>query len=279
MRRLAICLLVGACEAEAPDGEVPVAADEPMVVLLRELAFEPIVDGVSGGFDLDGVTTVPGDGTGCGRPDLVSPDGAPGIDNALGSLLPLIASLGGEALQSLVQDAVLSGELLLLVELDGLDEVAEGECTTGRILRGADEPFLGTDGAILPNQTFGVNEAFPSAELSCAARQDDGSIRVDGVELRLPLQVFDETIDLTLVDGKMLLVPEGDVFTGMIGGGVSVAELAENIYGFDAIPEELETGVVAAAELSADLAPDEGGACTQISVTLAIEAVPAFLVE
>jgi hypothetical protein len=67
------------------------------------------------------------------------------------------------------------------------------------------------------------------------------------------------------------------VFTGMIGGGVSVAELAENIYGFDAIPEELETGVVAAVELSADLAPDDGGACTQISVTLAYEAVPAVL--
>ena len=91
--------------------------------------------------------------------------------------------------------------------------------------------------------------------------------------------MFDETIDLTLVDGRMLLVPDGDVFTGMIGGGVSVAELADNIFGFDAIPEELETGVVAAAELSADLAPDEGGACTQISVTLAYEAVPAFLVE
>ena len=90
--------------------------------------------------------------------------------------------------------------------------------------------------------------------------------------------MFDETIDLTLLDGRLILQPvEGGGWTGVVGGGVSVAELSANVLGFDAIPEELEQGVVSAVELTADLAPDESGDCQQLSVTIGFDAVPAFL--
>ena len=268
-------LLLGLLACQPTEGPAP--AEEPTVTLFSVVGFEPIIDGTSRGFDLDGAATSAGEPTGCGRPDFTTPDGVPGVDNAFGPLLPVIASLGGEALQSLVQNSVLSGELLLLVELDDLDATPVGTCTTGRIVRGDGLPFLGTDGQILPFQTFSVHPDFPSAELTCAEPQSDGSLLVDGVELRLPLQVFDETIDLTMTGGRMSLTPTDTGWSGLVGGGVSVDELAANVFGFDAIPEELETGVVAAARLAADLNPDDTGVCQHLSVTLAFDAVPAFL--
>ena len=281
---LAICLaaawsLTSGCTPEEVNADPEAPAADPTVALLSVIGFEPIVDGMSRGFNLDDAVTASASDPGCGRADLVAPDGTPGVDNAFGALLPLITSLGGEALQSLVQNAVLSGELLLLFELDDLEGTPTDSCTSGRVVRGLGQPFLGTDGAILPGQTFDVNELFPSAELSCVRPQADGSVIADGVVLRLPLQVFDEHIDLTLIDGRIQLQPTEGGWTGVIGGGVSIDELAENVFGLDAIPTELEDGVVQAVRLTADLAEDAGGVCQQLSVTLAVDAVPAYLFE
>jgi hypothetical protein len=272
-------VLLGGCKPEEVNADPEAPAADPTVALLSVIGFEPIVDGMSRGFNLDDAVTASVSDPGCGRADLVAPDGTPGVDNAFGALLPLITSLGGEALQSLVQNAVLSGELLLLFELDDLEGTPTDSCTSGRVVRGLGQPFLGTDGAILPGQTFDVNELFPSAELSCVRPQADGSVIADGVVLRLPLQVFDEHIDLTLIDGRIQLQPTEGGWTGVIGGGVSIDELAENVFGLDAIPTELEDGVVQAVRLTADLAEDAGGVCQQLSVTLAVDAVPAYLFE
>lgn len=251
---------------------------EPVVVVLSEIGFVGHeADGSSDGFDLDGSVTGLGDASGCGKTDLESPDGTQGIDNAFGGLLPLIASLGGEALQSLVQNAVLSGELLLIVELDPPASDDPAACGTGRVVRGAGLPAIGTQGGILPGQTFDVNADQPATELACVLRHEDGSVTADGVVIRLPLQVFDETIDLTMTNGRLQLSPTEAGWSGLIGGGVSVEELATNIYGFDAIPESLENGVVAAIELAADLDADADGTCEQVSVTLGVSAIPAFL--
>ncbi len=250
---------------------------EPAVVLLSEVGFEPDVGGISRGFDLDGAVTGPADGSGCGRVDLNTPEGDPGVDNAFGALLPIIATLGGEALQSLVQNAVLSGELLLIFELDALESTPVGECTTGRIVRGVGAPAIGTQGGILPGQTFDVSTVFPSAELGCVKKLEDGAVEAEGVELRLPLQVFDETIDLAMTNGRMRLEPTDAGWVGVIGGGVSVEAIAENVYGFDAIPASLEEGVVGAVRLNADLSPDDQGVCQEISVTLAVQGLSAFL--
>lgn len=272
-------LLLALAGCEAPDDDDTTAApagDVTTVALMSTLTFEPIVDGMSRGFNLDGLVTERGDG--CGSGDYVSPTGEEGIDNAFGGLIPLITSLGGEALQSLVQDAVTSGELLLIVEMDDVAGTPTGTCGTGRMVRGVGQPYLGSAGNILASQTFGVSTEIPGAELSCVRPMADGTIIAEGVQLRLPLNVFDETIDLTLLDGRLVLQPvEGGGWTGVVGGGVSVAELSANVLGFDAIPEELEQGVVSAVELTADLAPDESGDCQQLSVTIGFNAVPAFL--
>lgn len=272
-------LLVALAACTAPSDDDTTAAptgDVTTVALMSTLTFEPIVDGMSRGFNLDGLVTERGDG--CGSGDYVSPTGEDGIDNAFGGLIPLITSLGGEALQSLVQDAVTSGELLLIVEMDDVGGTPTGTCGTGRMVRGVGQPYLGAAGNVLANQTFGVSSEIAGTELSCVRPMADGTIIAEGVQLRLPLNVFDETIDLTLLDGRLILQPaEGGGWTGVVGGGVSVAELSANVLGFDAIPEELEQGVVSAVELTADLAPDASGDCQQLSVTIGFDAVPAFL--
>jgi hypothetical protein len=272
-----LALALACAPEDGTDPAPPAAPRVDTIALIRTIGFEGIVNGTSRGFDLDGAVTEFGDDSGCGKADFASPDGVGGIDNAFGPLLPLITSLGGEALQSLVQNAVTSGELLLVLEMHDLDTTPVGTCTSGRVMRGYGQPYLDTAGLILPGQTFDQHPLYAASDLTCVAKQEDGSILIDGVVLRLPLQVFDETIDLTLEGGRMRLTPGDGTWNGLIAGGVSVAELRDNVLGFDAIPEELENGVVGAVELNADLAPDAEGTCTQLSVTLAYEAVPAFL--
>lgn len=275
MRALLPALCI-ACATPAPEPEAEPGL--PQTLLLRRISFVEVQDGVSFGFDLDDHATALGDDVGCGRADATSPAGEPGVDNAFGPLVSLIANLGGEALQSLLQGAVTSGELLIALRV--APEPGPTGCHPGEVIRAEGAPMLGTDGAILAWQSFGPSTEIPATPLDCAVTGTDGALDVDGITLRLPLAVFDETIDLTLEGGRARLVPQEDGrWTGYLAGGISVAALRDNVLGFDAIPEALEQGTVAAIELAADLAPDDDGECTQISVTLAVEAVPMFLYE
>lgn len=266
--------LIGACKPEVVEAE-PTDVAEPNVVLARALSFASQTDGVSEGFDLDGAVTASGDATGCGIPDFASPDGRPGIDNAFASLLPIITATGGQALPDLVQNAVQSGELLLLFAVSPPD--ADG-CIPIEIARGGSAPMIGTNGLILPGQTFEVDRAQPSAQVLCAKRQEDGSVQGSGLTLRLPLHVFDETIDFSVTEGSVSLVENDDgTWHGVVSGGVSVAELSANVQGFDAVPSALIGAIEAALVQVADLKPDPLGSCQFMSATIVFEGVPAFL--
>lgn len=278
---LLLLVAAGACapaDDDSGDSDSDVPAEEPMVMLASRVGFIASTGSTSEGFDLDGRVSDGSAAADCGKSDLVAPDGTEGIDNAFGGLLPLIASLGGAALPDLVQNSVLSGELLILVEMSRYATAVPGECFPARVVRGAGLPALGTDGVILPYQTFEIDPEQDVSELPCMELQDDGSFVADGLSLRLKMNVFDESIDLTAADGRIRIEPTDDgAWKGLIGGAVSVAEITTNVLGFDAIPESLEQGVVSAVELNADLAPDPNGVCTQVSVTLDFDAVPAFL--
>lgn len=284
MRSILLLPLIVACaepdaSTDAVDSDPEVREPEATVVLMSQVGFVGAEGTESDGFDLDDVVTAGGDPTGCGKPDATATDGTPGIDNAFGSLLPIIASLGGAALPSLVQNEVLSGELLLILELDGVLDAPVDTCVPGRLVRGFGAPALSTDGVILPGQTFDTDPEESTSELSCVVRRADGSVEADDVSFRLRLNVFDESIDLSMLDGKVRMWPTEAGWSGMIGGGISVAEITTNVLGFDAIPESLELGVVSAVEINADLLPDPNGVCTRLSATLSFDAVPAFLFE
>lgn len=276
MRTLLLLALVGAtaCKPEPTDTVTP-DPEEPDVVLARALEFAGGADGISEGFDLDNAVTARGDNTGCGIQDYTSPDGTPGIDNAFASLMPVITATGGQALPDLVQNAVTSGELLLLFAM--APEDADG-CIPIEVARGGSAPMIGTNGLILPGQTFEVDRTQPSANVTCAHKQADGSVMGSGLTLRLPLHVFDETIDLSMTNGTVSLTDHGDgTWRGVVSGGVSTAEVNENVQGFDAVPSALVGAIGAALNQIADLAPDAGGTCQQMSTTIVFEGVPAFL--
>lgn len=276
MRHLMLLALIGATACKPDDVEPDDSAvTEPSVVAARTLAFAEQVDGVSEGFDLDGAVTARGDGTGCGQQDYLSPDGATGVDNAFGSLLPIISAAGGQALPDLVQNAVLSGELLLLFAMDPPD--TDG-CIPIQVSRGGSLPMIGTDGRILPGQTFEIDHSQPTADVACARLQDDGSVLGSGMVLRLPLHVFDETIDLSVTEGTVSMVANDDgTWHGVVSGAVSVAEVTANVEGFDAIPSALVSAVGTALNQFADLKPNDQGQCEYLSATIVFEGVPAFL--
>ncbi|MEZ4475240.1 MAG: hypothetical protein R3F60_31495 [bacterium] len=78
--------------------------------------------GVAPGFDLDGLDSDGLDGTGCRHPDFEGPDGAPGIDNQLATLMPILRATEARAIDGLLQESVNGGSILFLVQLDGLDD-------------------------------------------------------------------------------------------------------------------------------------------------------------
>lgn len=265
-------LLLAACETAEPEAD-PAGSS---VMLARTVFFERATEGISRGFDLDGSAAAAVDG--CGIDDFVAPDGRQGIDNTFANLLPIIELAGGQAVEDLVQDAVDSGEMLVMVEAHGYRDAQPGDCVPVDVLRGAGAPTLGGDGRILPDQTFDRNFDFPSSSVPCGTVLEDGGLELAGFDFRLPLAVFDESIDLTLRDAQLRMTPTDDGWTAVMGGAVDASEIAANVLGFDAIPTSLVDTVVAALDLMADLAPVEG-TCTRLSVVLGQEMVPAYFFE
>jgi hypothetical protein len=217
-------------DAGAPEGDVmtppPETADRPIggerprttVYIARQFIFEEIDDdGVSAGFNLDAHVTSGGGEAGCGQPDFIDPDGTEGIDNQFGTLLPIIASLGGAALPTLVQSAINEGDLLLLVTFDNVDDWMNDDNITITISRGVGDPIIGADGMLTSWQTFGQDAAEP-INVVADGRIVDGVLTAGPASLDLPVFVFTFRFDVTL-HGSMIrgqMSPEGplDLLTG-----------------------------------------------------------------
>lgn len=267
---LIVLLAAGGC---APSAEAP----EPVTSLLRTVDFvREEADGISAGFDLDGRTSDDTDSSGCFIPDFTHPDGTQGIDNRFARILPAIENLGGAALEALVQAAVDSGELLLIAELRGLDDPWDDDCVDVSLLRGRGAPAIGSDGLLLPDQTFDRDLDAPAASVSCATLEG-GVLRARPMTMRLPLAVFDEWIDLTLIDGTLEITTTDTGWDVMIGGGVGVVEIQDNVASLDGIGDDIPVLIETVLGVHADLAPNAWGGCDRISVTLRAEAVPAYL--
>jgi len=127
-------------------------------LVVRTLGIGRVAEGISAGFDLDASVTAPGGPTGCGVGDHVDPDGTTGIDNAFAGLMPFLDSTEAAALEPLLQQKINEGELTLLIEIAGLDDTEQDDCVAVRMLRGSGLPQLGTDGLILEDQTFELDE-------------------------------------------------------------------------------------------------------------------------
>ncbi len=271
MRRLLLAaVLLSACTA--PDGP-PV---ESALISTMGFAWED-EEGVSKGFDLDGQVTLEDGPTGCGIADFVHPDGTPGIDNSFAPILPALENVGGDALDPLVQESINAGELLLLIEMEELDDVTTDDCVNLHVQRAIGPPAIGTDGLILPGQTFEQDLDAPDSIVECATLTD-GVLFAQPFNMRLPLNIFDEFVDFEMLDGILDMEFNDDgTYTGAFAGGVSTAELIDNVNGLDAIPEAIPELIETVMDVRADLAPTAGGNCSRISIAFQFEGVSAYV--
>lgn len=262
-------MFLAAC---APEEVLP----PPDVLIVRTIQFGEVTDGVSPGFDLDGLVTEQGDNAGCDLADRTGPDGTPGVDNSFGDFLPLLYAAGAEAIPVLLQSAVDQGELLISVEIGA---AAEDGCIPVAVGRAMTQPVIGGDGKILPNQTFDRNPDFPVVNDDCAVRTGDTLvINIDSI--RIPLTILGAYLDLEVHDARISVVSDGaGGFTGALGGGLYVDELKTMVAGLGGIGDQIPALVDSVLATRADLRSEPGGACDRMSAVLTHEAVPAFFFE
>ena len=280
MRRVLLALvLLTSCQPGPPGA--PCESAPVMSSLVRNLRFSREAPmGVSEGFDIDSHVTVSGDAVGCRHIDFTSPEGQPGIDNEISALVPIIETqAGGVTLDSILQTAINDGQLMLAIEVLGVDDPMNDACVTVRTRPLVGTPSLGTDGLVEVGQTF---DAAPGGEQSLitGAHLVNGTIDVGPAPLTVPIAILDARFTLHIQSGYMhIQMHEDGTWTGKLGGGVSIQEMTQIAMGLNIRPN-LMAAVGALLASHADLAPDPmTNRCTQISSTLLFESVTAFVYD
>jgi hypothetical protein len=247
------------------------------LIVARNIAFageQP--DNVTEGFDLDGIVSVGDDSTSCRQNDYVGPDGTPGIDNQFAVLWEAIVDVIGDAAEGLVLGAINDGNLLLMMEIAGIDDPLNDDCVDVNIFIGDGKPDVGNDGYITSGQTFDVADDSPYSHVECGTLVDgvlragpfDGTIRVSILDTRFDLDIFG-----AVISGE--LQPDGSMYATM-GAGV----LAEQIITVaNEADYRLEGLVDTIVRNRADLARNEFGDCEQISATMLFDGTSGFLYE
>lgn len=244
------------------------------------MAFSEIVDGgISEGFDLDGVVTETGDeDVGCGVADLVSPSGLEGVDNAFARLLPVLETTEFVAADGLIAASITSGELLLIGEISGLDDPTEDDCVTMAIHRAEGQPMLTTDGQIMAGQTLLLDPAFPAQtypEVPLVA----GTVEGRPLDVSLPLQILNAALEFRLLNGALRYsIQEDGTVIGAFAGGLEVGYLI-SLLDTEGVADELVELALPLLGAMADLAPDDQGTCSQLSITFTFEAVPVYVLN
>lgn len=270
-----LCALMMGCTGKSEDSSSNQVEEQAcdqlehtQVAVITEMWFARINDGESWGADLDQ------GGTACGVEDLTDPEGNGGIDNGFGALLPALELTEGAAIEVYIQNLINSGEILILVEMEDVDDPHEDACVHVNLLRGLGEPTVGTDKIIESGQTFDRDLDLP---LSRTEGQSivDGSLVATPLEFSLPFTIFDVNLTFNLHESTLRFDQgvEGH-HTGYLAGGLFTEEITSFVEGRDDIG--IADLVVTMVEGRADLWPDESGVCQGISVVFEYKAKPAY---
>lgn len=244
------------------------------VLVLRDIRFVRQTGGVSRGFDLDG-----GDeDVGCDVPEYTSPDGVGGIDNAFAALIPALELTEARTMEDIIAASVRSGELLILLQVDDLDDPRHDACVDVTVQRGMGTPLLGNDGELLPDQTFDVNRDIPASTVWDVGIVD-GTVQGGPVSVALPIAIFEYDFDFALLDGQVRVDFGRDgTARGLLAGGLPLETLLQ-IAGNPDVDPDLLPLVEGLLTQFADLAPGPDGACTRLSMTFEFEAVRAWVYD
>jgi len=248
---------------------------DSMTGVVSDLKFgrqEPM--GVTWGFDLDGIDSTSSDPQGCYKADMVDPDGNTGIDSAFSGLVPALEATEAAAIEGLIEDAILTGELQLLFTIDGVDDPFDDDCVAVEVSEGAEPPLLATDGTLLDWQTLTRDIAVPT-ERATEVALVNGTVIARDLQLHLALEVLGEPVVFDMKSGAMRIdVAEDGYMSGYFGGGVAIAQIM-------AVADSDEIGISELVEslvtTAADLNPGAGGQCEELSITFEFEAIPAYL--
>ena len=278
------CVLwtLGCAAMEVEDPQSGAACSESgdeSAAVIWSLGFGRIDDaGISPGFDLDRVTTQAGESTGCGVADWRGPNGQTGIDNALGSIIPLLEVTEASAAESLLEDGIRSGDLLLFLDMKGIDDPEYDDCVDLTLLTGTGDPLLSTQNEILAGQTFARLEDEPGDTLT-GLEMNCGSVEGHPISLTLPFSILGVELEVELSHGMIqtTLEPDGSM-VGTIGAGLETAFLME-VANHPNVNDEVAVLLEQLLSIHADLDFDGDGVCEQISASLIFEAAEAYLFE
>ncbi|MCB9730903.1 MAG: hypothetical protein H6744_21135 [Deltaproteobacteria bacterium] len=273
---------VTAPDATTPDAETPGPA-LPMsrLVVLDQLSFAPEeAPGVAAGFDLDHQASDGTEPEACGEADYLSPQGTPGVDNKVAGLLPLFAVAGIGAAEGLLQSTIEEGGILLMMQVDGIDDLEDDDAVTVTIRSGQGKPLLATDGLLLPGQTFHLRPDSPES-VAQTGRIEHGVLTAGPVDSTLRVRVLGLDYELPVygvyIRGR--LTEDGGLADGVLGAGIAVEDLLT--IGHTAAQDD--AGVLKSMELlfsdAADLWPGADGECHYVSAALAFSAVSAYLFD
>lgn len=233
-------------------------------------------DGIARGFDLDGILSEDGDEEGCGHGDFVSPEGREGVDNQLAELWATLAPLVGGQVHALLQNAINEGRVLVVLELEGVDDLQNDDEVTLNVFRGVARPLIGTQGLISSDQTFDYDYDSPLSTVS-GLQLKDGTLIAGPLELNIPITILslDIIAKVEFARVQLTLNDEGEM-SGYLSGAMNVPELSEALLNTDAQNEARI--VVPFFERNADMVPVDD-TCTYISMGMAFEGTRAYIVR
>lgn len=271
------------CAGDAPDDPfaAPLPAQcaptrrEQSIVVTRMRFVKASRPGVSEGFDLDGRVSDAGDASTCRRADFTSPDGTAGVDNQLSILVPVLESQTAGGLDAVLQAAINSGQLMLSISLDGLDDRRDDPCVRVRFRQLQGVPFVGSDQRIDPGQTFSVNREQPVSEV--VGRLRNGVLEAGPFDIAVPVAVLEARFTLHFRGARLRLRwHDDDTFEALLGGAIDAQELITVVQPLG-IPDSLRSLVGQVVRSISDMRPDANGQCQAFSGVIAVEGRSAFV--
>lgn len=253
------------------------AGGETITAVFSYFGYARNEDGIAWGFNLDDHTSEANDDEGCYKPDLTDPLGNEGIDNAFANLIPALESTEAVALESLVQQAINTGSLIMMIEISGVDDWENDDCVNIGFYRGQGTPLVGTDGVLLDGQSFARDLSLPSSVVK-NMKIENGHIVARPLDIQLPVQILDEALDFYISDGGIdITLTKDGAMQGFFGGAIPITAITD----IATLPDvNLPDAVVALLTSAADLYPNDEGTCEYLSLAFQYEAIPAhFYIE
>jgi hypothetical protein len=243
---------------------------------------------VATGFDLDAVSSTSDSPApqSCSHQDFADPSGAAGIDNQLWRVLGCIQGYQpGGTIDEYAIENIKSGGRTILIEITDLDDLRDDSDVGVAIYSSPDTIPAAANGMLLAGGSLGIADG-PRHRTVTRGSLADGVVTAGPVDLRLDFdgQFLESELHLREARVRFELTPDGGL-KGVIGGYWDIEDVYETyarqatrsgafFVGFRC--PALHAGLARVA----DRYPDpESGACSAVSTTFRVTAIPAFVVE